>query len=58
MAELKPCPFCGEEAIVSWNTVYGFCPWCSNPNCILNDLVHGYDTEKKATKAWNRRNKA
>lgn len=55
MAELKPCPFCGGEATLSYNTAYGFCPWCDNTDCILNDLTHGYETEEEAIEAWNRR---
>lgn len=55
MTELKFCPFCGEDATVSYNTVFGFVPWCGNPDCILNDLTHGYETEREAAEAWNRR---
>lgn len=50
-----PCPFCGEDASISLNTVYGFCPWCNNPDCTLNDLTHGYKDEKAALAAWNTR---
>ena len=55
MNELKACPFCGETATVSFNTHYGFVPWCENSECILNDLTHGYNSEKEAIEAWNRR---
>ena len=55
MAELLPCPFCGGEATVSYNTAYGFIPWCDNSNCILNELTNGYETEAQAIKAWNTR---
>ena len=55
MAKLKKCPFCGWEALVSYNTAFGFIPWCTNEECILNDNTHGYETEQEATKAWNRR---
>ena len=54
MTDLKPCPFCGETATVSYNTVFDFVPWCKNPDCILNDLTLGYETEEKAIEAWNR----
>ena len=55
MKDLKPCPFCGDEAAISFNTAYGFCPWCTNEDCLLNDLTHGYETEAEAEAAWNRR---
>ena len=55
MTDLKPCPFCGETATVRYNTVFDFVPWCKNPDCILNDLMLGYETEEKAIEAWNRR---
>ncbi|HAH93681.1 MAG TPA: hypothetical protein DCM01_07540 [Dielma fastidiosa] len=28
--ELKPCPFCGSEAVATYNTKYGFQIYCSN----------------------------
>lgn len=55
MDKLKPCPFCGGTAMVSLNSVYGFVPWCENPDCILNDLTHGYNSVEEAIEAWNRR---
>ena len=54
--ELKPCPFCGEDAIKTYNTVYGFQVYCSNVECILNDLLMvGMDTEEDSFNAWNQR---
>ena len=52
---LKPCPFCGGEANVSWNTHFGWVPWCDNGDCILNENTMGYETEQEAVDAWNRR---
>ena len=51
-----PCPFCGEGASVSYNTVFGFCVWCGDTDCILNDLTHGYHSQEEALAAWNTRN--
>lgn len=53
--ELKPCPFCGSRATVSYNTYFGFIPWCTMPLCILNELCAGHETEEAAVAAWNRR---
>lgn len=55
MTELKPCPFCGENGSVTFNTVNGFVPFCTNDNCLLNELDIGFDTEGEAVEAWNRR---
>lgn len=52
---LKECPFCGGEGNVSLNTCYGFVPWCSNEDCILNENTKGFSTEEEATKRWNTR---
>lgn len=56
MSEVKllPCPFCGGEANVSYNTKFGFVPWCNNEECILNESTKGYKTEE-AIKLWNTR---
>ena len=56
--ELKPCPFCGSEAVqlYSINTgtsIYG----CFTPCCMGNAQNHLYKfgTVKEAIAAWNRR---
>lgn len=67
--ELKPCPFCGGEAIIkAANKSYGFTIWCQCSKC--NARTEGYcpntnkenDTmeniekcKERAIEAWNRR---
>ena len=54
--ELKPCPFCGEDADKTYNSVHGFQVYCSNVECILNELLMvGMDTEEDSFNAWNQR---
>lgn len=55
MAELKPCPFCGGEAVMTYSKK-GFQVFCDNDDCILN-LLEMIDktTEHEATEAWNKR---
>ncbi len=54
--ELKPCPFCGEQA---FDGIDGIAPdflyhiLCTNCNACQQD----YKTEEEAIKAWNRRPK-
>lgn len=52
MADLKPCPFCGEKAKIvelrSGNSVV-----CTNTHCWV--ATKYYDTPEKAIAAWNRR---
>lgn len=50
MAELKPCPFCGNQKIMLTNCGLWAC-WCTK--CLANG---GYDIFKKdAIEKWNRR---
>lgn len=56
MSELKPCPFCGGEAIV--NRHYNrFSEWwiVSCPNCHITQAGNGYEFSFEAIEAWNRR---
>lgn len=46
--KLKPCPFCGGEAMTNKlyeNEWYVYCPKCER----------NYDTEQEAIEAWNKR---
>ena len=59
MRELKPCPFCGSEAVYSteqsdapFSTICHFVT-CSN-NC-LEGLYASGDTKEDTIKAWNKR---
>lgn len=54
MAEkLKPCPFCGGEAVVDMDESW-FWEWevfCIKCGCALGH----FDTEEEAIERWNRR---
>ena len=58
MDELKPCPFCGSEAVEltglrdNWFDVS-----CSNIKCTAYKIACVYKTKEKARKAWNTRAK-
>lgn len=54
MTELKPCPFCGSQAIEE----SGFAPcesidyvFCSNSKCFLNDVDIGFKRDEWNTRA-------
>lgn len=57
--ELKPCPICGEEVILTQEDQYGntdgdwyvSCEYCS----LLFGFWRQFETEKEAAEAWNER---
>lgn len=51
MVELKPCPFCGGEAVETYNTDYGMQIYCSNDECVLNELL----VSNMSAEKWNTR---
>ena len=59
--KLKPCPFCGGEAVLEpYKSRKGYeANIQCNGGCILNMATITYDTEEEAieavTNAWNRR---
>ena len=59
MSALKPCPFCGKEAIVIANnyrhlqTTYAF--KCSNIECRVIPITYEHSEMQDAIEAWNRR---
>lgn len=54
MNDLKTCPFCGSDAVVTYAYDRGYQVYCENENCILNDLVmYDKETEQEAIEAWN-----
>ena len=55
MTELKPCPFCGGEAIVNqFGEFTAFRVSCKNAHwCGVTQ--YWFDTEEEAIEAWNRR---
>ena len=56
MAELKPCPFCGGEAVVTKHH-NRFIDWylCSCPKCHISQTGSEYGFRFEAIEAWNRR---
>ena len=50
MSELKPCPFCGGEAVLS---IVAPCYWVSCSDCCAE--THTLESEKEAIQAWNTR---
>lgn len=68
MIELKPCPFCGGEAILKQDVRYprsgkyegksvkAYEVICSNYDCIIYGADNKYFfTKEEATEAWNKR---
>ena len=56
MTELKPCPFCGAEAVVTKHH-NRFTEWylCSCPKCHISQTGSEYGFRFEAVEAWNRR---
>lgn len=53
MSELKPCPFCGGDAVVRPLTISRSFLVCCN-DCPAG-MVLPYDSEAEAIEAWNTR---
>lgn len=62
MTELKPCPFCGAEAVIvnlrpRPNSHYSrkrpYVVKCSKCRCAMQYVY--FETEEEAAKVWNRR---
>lgn len=58
--ELKPCPFCGGNVSITYNTGdTAFCIWHKNVVCVLEEPFKIDATRSnsfaEATKVWNRR---
>ena len=62
--KLKPCPFCGEDAVMFEDYRFRNSPedmWlvygveCSNEDCIMHQTQKYYNSESVARHAWNRR---
>lgn len=53
MAEIKPCPFCGNKPIMEQpeSDVHMGC-W--NPDCVFQPSGN-FDTKQDAIEAWNKR---
>lgn len=54
VGELKPCPFCGNEARIVYNHDQSCMVQCTNVYiCAARQEL--FDTEKEAVESWNRR---
>lgn len=53
MEELKPCPFCGGEAVLFAYEI--FCEHSVRCKSCYCGTEEGYRTGKEAIEAWNRR---
>lgn len=67
--ELKPCPFCGGEAVIkAVNKSYGLTIWCQCPKCGVRTEGYCHNTnnedatidniencKNRALEQWNRR---
>ena len=49
---IKPCPFCGGEAVIH-KSKFGYGVMCKTPFCC--NLTSTHDTKKEAIKTWNTR---
>lgn len=63
MAELKPCPFCGEQPILRRSEEefddgelrYVYYVRCDNTCCEINPCTTDYEEAYLAKDAWNKR---
>lgn len=53
MRELKPCPFCGSEAILIKNGAGCYQVACFK--CEVRQCAYVYKTKESSIEAWNRR---
>lgn len=58
MAELKPCPFCGEKPIGFFDSSRLVAlVKCTNWSCSVQPMTKCYTDKQQAIDAWNRRDK-
>ena len=57
MEKLKPCPFCGSEAIINYKeALEAYICECSNDDCPASYMIgNRYDTREEAIEVWNKR---
>ena len=55
MVELKPCPFCGVEPVLSQDYFGRYDVRCLNTGCEIMPSTRVYDKAEDAAASWNRR---
>ena len=53
--ELKPCPFCGVEPVLSQDFFGRYDVRCLNTGCEIMPSTRVYDKAEDAATSWNRR---
>ena len=54
--KLKPCPFCGREALMAHNKGGYYFAFCPNHRCVIAYAQQKwFEREDRAAEAWNRR---
>lgn len=53
--ELKPCPWCGSDAVLVKRGVGRYFVSCGNEDCDVRPALRFYFKRKAAIEAWNRR---
>lgn len=53
--KLKPCPFCGGEALINKAGNLYVAKCAATNNCLVHPWVGRYDNKAEAIEAWNRR---
>lgn len=54
--KLKPCPFCGGEAIHRYGSnIAKYYVCCENPKCRVQPITDAHQSKAVVTREWNRR---
>ncbi len=53
--ELKPCPFCGDFAVIEVFGEQGAFISCVGRTCKMQRVTTGIQTQQEAIQAWNNR---
>lgn len=56
--KLKPCPFCGGEAVlmkVTFTAGMSYYVRCGNGKCAVFPITKSYSTDDEAIEVWNMR---
>ena len=54
--ELKPCPFCGGEAVMDYgNGIKKYWACCNNPKCRVQPMTEAHEKKHIVRRYWNGR---